>query len=339
MKAMVLKEYNRPFEMIEVETPKAGNGEILLKVKACGICNTDLKIYRGEIPPPLVVLPHIPGHEVAGEVVAVGAGVSGIEKGDVGVVYLYVPCRQCRWCITGQENLCIHLKRIGFDLRGGYAEYVVVPSYSFCPFKKGHPFHEMAILADAVATPYHAITRLADVKPGQDVLIVGAGGLGIHGVQIAKLCGARVVVVDKDQEALRMAGNFNADVVINPQEAPTKIKELTKGEGVDAVIEMVGSPETLSWSLPSLRKGGTLVLVGYNPGRPFPVDSMAMHYNEWNIRGARLSTKAELLEVIRLVERGQIKPVVTQTFPFERTNEALEALSTGRTVGRIALLF
>jgi propanol-preferring alcohol dehydrogenase len=340
MRAMVLKTYNRPLEMVEIEIPEITNDQILLKVKACGMCQTDLKIFRGEIPPPLVVLPHIPGHEVAGEVVSVGERVTGIKPGDVGVVYMYVPCRQCQWCITGRENLCINLKRIGFDLQGGYAEYLLTPAYSFCPFKKGRPFHEMAILPDAVATPYHAITRLANLKPGQDLLIVGAGGLGIHGIQIAKLCGARVLVADRDQGALKMAEDFNADVTLSPQEAPTEtIRELTNGQGVDAVIEIVGSPETLSWSLPSLKKGGILVLVGYTPGQPFPLDSMAMHYNEWRIIGSRLSTKAELLDVIALVERGQITPVVTKTFPFEETNEALDALRRRTTVGRIALSF
>jgi 2-desacetyl-2-hydroxyethyl bacteriochlorophyllide A dehydrogenase len=340
MKAMLLKEYDRPLEFVDVETPKPMKDQILLKVKACGICHSDLKIYRGEIPPPLVVLPHVPGHEVAGEVAMVGEGVLDIAEGDVGVVYLYVPCRQCEWCIMGQDNLCIRLKRIGFDLQGGFAEYLLVPSYSFCRFKKGLPFHEMAILPDAVATPYHAITRLAGVKPGQDILIVGVGGLGIHGVQIAKLSGTRVIAVDKDPEALGLAEDFKADVTVKPEDdLAERIGKLTHGRGVDAVIEMVGSPETLNWSLPSLKKGGTLVLVGYVPGRPFSVDSMAMHYNEWNIIGARLSTKAELLDVIKLVERGQIQPVVTKEYPFEQANEALGALSAGATVGRIVLTF
>ena len=340
MKAMILREYHRPLELVEVDTPRPMRGQILLKVKACGICHSDLKIYRGEIPPPLVVLPHVPGHEVAGEVAMVGEGVSDVNEGDVGVVYLYVPCRQCDSCIIGQENLCVHLKRVGFDLQGGFAEYLLVPSYSFCPFKKGLPFHEMAILGDAVATPYHAITRLADVKVGQNVLIVGVGGLGIHGVQIAKLCGARVIAVDKDQEALGLAERFKADVTMKPEgDLVERVRDLTDGRGVDAVIEVVGAPETLGWSLPSLKKGGTLVLVGYAPGRPFAVDSMAMHYNEWNIIGARLSTKAELLDVIKLVESGQIRPLVTRTYPFQQTNEALEVLSKGKTVGRIALTF
>ena len=327
-------------EMTEVETPRIGEDEILLRVKACGICQTDVKIFKGEIPPPIVTLPHIPGHEVAGEVVEVGGRVAGIRKGDVGVLYIYVACRNCEWCLTGQENLCPDLKRIGFELPGGYAQYVRVPSYAFCRFDPNIPIEKMAILTDAVATSFRAINVLADVKPGQNILIVGAGGLGIHGVQIAKLCGARVLVADRKEKALHLAEQFGADFLINTNENPLEvIKEITKGKGVDAVIEYVGSKESMAWSLPSLKKGGKLIIVGDTAGRPFPLDTMAMHYNEWELKGARLCTKAELLQVIRLVEQGKIKPVVSKTYPFEKANEALGALQQEETTGRLVLTF
>jgi propanol-preferring alcohol dehydrogenase len=340
MKAMVLKEYNRFMEMMEVEKPTVHENDILIQVKACGICHTDLKIFRGEIPPPIVILPHTPGHEVAGEVVEIGDKVTGIQKGDVGVLYIYIACRNCEWCLSGHENLCPSLKRVGFELPGGYAQYVQVPSYAFCPFDKKLPSNEMAILPDAIATAYRAITTLADVKLGQNILIVGAGGLGIHGVQIAKLCGARVLVAEKKKKALDLAGQFGADFLIDAGKNPSnQIREMTHGKGVDAVIEFVGSKETLAWSLPSLKKGGKLIVVGYAPGQPFPLDTMAMHYNEWEIKGARLSTKAELLQVIRLVEQGKIKPVISKTFPFEKANEALESLKMEETIGRLVLTF
>ncbi len=340
MKAMVLREYNRFMEMAEVEKPTVGENDILIRVKACGICQTDLKIFRGEIPPPIVTLPHTPGHEVAGEVVEIGDKVTGIQKGDVGVLYIYIACRSCEWCLGGHENLCPSLKRVGFELPGGYAQYVRVPSYAFCPFDKKLLLNEMAILPDAVATAFRAITTLADVKLGQKILIVGAGGLGIHGVQIAKLCGTVVLVAERKKKALDLAGQFGADFLIDAQKNPAdQIREITKGKGVDAVIEFVGSKETLSWSLPSLKKGGKLIVVGYAPGQPFPLDTMAMHYNEWEIKGARLSTKAELQQVIRLVEEKKLKPLVSKTFPFEKANDALQALQQEDTVGRLVLTF
>jgi propanol-preferring alcohol dehydrogenase len=192
-----------------------------------------LKIFKGEIPPPIVTLPHIPGHEVAGEIVSVGDKVSGIRKGDAGVLYIYIACHNCEWCLSGQENLCPDLKRIGFELPGGYAQYVRAPSYVFCPIDPTIPFEEMAILTDAVATSYRAVNILAQVKPAQDILIVGAGGLGIHGVQIAKLCGARVWVADKRGSALQLEEQFGADfsINVNDESPPDLIREKTKGRG------------------------------------------------------------------------------------------------------------
>jgi 2-desacetyl-2-hydroxyethyl bacteriochlorophyllide A dehydrogenase len=337
MKAMVLSQYNTPLEVHDREVPRAEPGEVLLKVKACGICQTDLKIIRGAIPPPIVTLPHVLGHEVVGEIVAVGKTVSGLQEGDVGVVYSYVTCHNCEFCLAGRENLCIHLERIGFEREGGFAEYLKVPAYNFCSFSKDRPVEEMAIVADAIGTPYHAITGLAKVRPGQNVLIVGAGGLGIHAVQIAKLCGANVTVVDLDPNARDLARSYGADETLDPVDAAEAIADQTGGHGVDAVIEIVGSPETLDWSLPALKSGGKLILVGYAPEHPFALNTMMMHYNEYEIIGCRFVTKAELLELICLVGNGKIKPVVTHTFAFDQANAALETLKEGNSLGRIVL--
>lgn len=339
MKSFVLNEYNTPLDMVETETPRPQRGEIVLKVRACGICQTDLKIIRGEIPPPIVTLPQVIGHEVAGEVVEVGKHVDTVKPGDVGTVYIYATCHECEMCLAGRENLCKRLKRVGFEIGGGFSEYICVPAYNLCPFEKNLPFAKMAIIGDAIGTPYHAITALARIKPGQDVLIVGAGGLGIHGVQIAKLCGARVIVADKDPRALDLARNYGADETILPDNASQALIDLTGGSGVDAVIEIVGYPETLDWSLPALKSGGRLIIVGYAPDRPFPLNTMAMHYNEYQIMGSRYLTKRELLQLIRLIERGKIEPVVTRTFPFAQANEALNALARKTTLGRIVLTF
>ena len=338
MKTMVLSQYNTPLEVHDREIPRVESNEVLLKVKACGICQTDLKIIRGAIPPPIVTLPHVPGHEVAGEVAAVGDQVGGIQTGDVGVVYGYIACHNCDLCLSGRENICNHLQRIGFERDGGFSEYLKIPAYNFCAFSKEMAIDEMAILADAIGTPYHAITALAKVRAGQNVLIVGAGGLGIHAVQIAKLCGATVTVVDLDPDARDLAKFYGADEVLDLSDAAQAIDDLTSGHGMDAVIEIVGHPQTLKWSLPALKSGGKLILVGYAPDDPFALDTMAMHYNEYEIIGCRFVTKTELLELIQLVETGKIKPVVTRKFAFDRVNEALETLKAGEILGRIVLV-
>ena len=339
VKVFVLNQYNTPLEMVENEIPKPGKDEILLKIHACGICQTDLKIIRGEIPPPIVTLPQVIGHEIAGEVVEVGEHVETVKPGDVGTVYIYSTCHECEMCLAGRENLCKDLKRIGFEIGGGFSEYICIPAYNLCPFDKHLPFEKMAIIGDAIGSSYHAITALACVRPGQDVLIVGAGGLGIHAVQIAKLCGARVFVADKDKRALDMAREYGADETLLPDNAPQGIRDLTGGAGVDAVIEIVGYPETLKWSLPALKSGGKLIIVGYAPDHPFPLNTMAMHYNEYQIMGSRYLTKRELLQLIHLIEQKKITPVVTKTYPFVQANEALEALSQKTTLGRIVLTF
>lgn len=337
MKAWLLKGYNQPLEPIERPRPRPGPGEILLQVKACGLCYTDIKIIKGEIPPPIVTLPHVLGHEVAGEVVDIGQGVTGVAIGDLGVVYSYVTCHECPPCLTGRENICRNLRRVGFELDGGFSEYLCIPAYNFCPFSKNLQTHKMAILADAIGTPYHALTRLARVRAGQEVLIVGAGGLGLHAVQIAKLCGARVFVVDMNPEALALAKHYGADEIILSEGAGEAVAELTAGQGVDAVIEIVGTPETLQWSLPAVKSGGKLILVGYAPGRPFALDTMMMHYREYTVIGSRFVTKSGLLELIKLVEQGKIQPVVTKVLPFDQANEAIEALKKKTYLGRIAL--
>ncbi len=341
MRAMLLEEYGRPLRPVELEVPAVGPEDALVRVRACGVCRTDVKIRDGEIPAPIVTLPHVPGHEAAGEVVTVGEAVSGVAPGDRVVVYMYVSCGRCRACGTGRENLCPTLTRVGFELQGAFAEYLVVPAKQLLPIPDPLPFAQAGVLTDAVVVPYHALKRQAGVGVGDTVLIVGVGGIGIHAVQLAKAAGVRVIAADVDQGRLALAGELGADHLIDPGSVadPTAaVRDLTGGAGVDAVVDNVGSAETVSWALPSMRKGGKLVIVGYTPGRPFTVDSMAMHYNEWEIIGSRLATKQELVEVVDLVGRGLVKPWVTRTFSLDEANQALDELARDTIVGRATLL-
>ena len=340
MKGMMLKEYGQPFVMVELEQPPLGAKDVLVKVKACGICGTDVKIRDGLVAAPIVVLPHVPGHEVAGEVAAVGSGVTDFKVGDRVTVYLYITCGECVHCRTGRENLCLNLKRLGFEVYGGFADYVVVGSRQLLHIGPDMPFEQAAVLPDAVAVPYHAIRRQAKVQVGDKLLIVGLGGLGIHAVQIAKAAGVEVIAADISDEKLELGREYGADHLLNPRQGDplSAIRSLTGGVGVDAVIENVGSTESLAWSLPATKNGGKLVIVGYSPGKPFPCDSMGMHYHEWEILGSRLSTKQDLAEVIDLVQRGLVKPLVTRRFALEAVNEALEELAGDRILGRAVII-
>ena len=341
MRAFVLREYHHDMVLEDVKNPILDPHDIILKVKSCGVCHTDTKIISGQIPPPYVKLPHIIGHEIAGEIVAIGSEVKHVAVGQRGLVYHYVTCGLCEMCRTGRENLCFFTKRLGFELPGGMAEYVKVPADNICLLNESVDFGKVAILPDAVATPYHALKTLAEVKAGQYVFIVGAGGLGIHAVQLANLMGAQVIVGDCRKEALPMARQLGAEVVIdtsseNPLE---RIMEITQGKGVHVVIEIVGSPQTLKWSLPCLRRGGRLVLVGYAPSNPFPLNSMDMHYNEWVILGSKACTRQELLEVVDLMERGKIKAIVSKEVIWTEANEVLREILGGNVSGRTVLKF
>lgn len=378
MKSMVLHEYGAPLRLEEREIPVPGYGEVLLKVDRCGICGTDLKIISGKLSS-IVSLPHVPGHEIAGTVVETGEGVSKARIGERGIAYFYLPCHDCELCRTGHENICRTISRLGFEHDGGYAEYVVLPEYGFCPIpvagkvagklagtnesgtpagsatvagtsESGAPADpgagsgsgdpaEYAVLTDAVLTPYHALVSLGNLQAGMSVLIYGLGGLGLHAVQIAKLFGARVWAVDTRQGSLELAKSFGADRVIDgtSEDVGALLLAETDGRGVDLVFEGVGIGATFTRALPCLRKGGTLLLTGYDPVNLLPLDSLGMHYNEWKIMGTRLGTKEELLHLIDFVKEGKLKPVVSKTYPFTEANTALEDLKSGDVVGRIVL--
>jgi propanol-preferring alcohol dehydrogenase len=338
MKAMVLRKYNQDMSLEDAADPVPGPFDVILRVKACGICGTDLKILSGKIPPPIVTLPHTPGHEISGEVVAVGSGVSKTAIGQTGIVYFYVGCKDCEMCRTGRENVCFSIRRLGFELAGGLAEFVKIPAYNFCPFGDGMSPTEMAVLPDAVATPYHALKMMAEVKAGQTIMIMGVGGLGIHAVQIAKLMGAEVIAVDRRDDPLRLASEFGADLVLNSSQegSSEKVMDMTKGRGVDVVIEIVGTSGSMRWSLPCLKRRGRLV---YDPTDPYPLNAMEMHYNEWTLSGSRTSTKQEMMEVIELVEKGKIRPVVSKRLPWTQANEAIREILKETGVGRTVLTF
>ncbi len=339
MKAMVLERYNEPLQVEDVERPALGPHEVSIRVDYCGICGTDLKIVEGKLPD-IVKLPHIPGHEIAGTIVEIGSNVKDLKVGDQGIVYPYVSCKDCELCRTGRENICLHIKRFGFELKGGFAEYLSVPAYNFCKAAGSkEALKNLAVLTDAGATPYHALKNVARVTLGQKVLIVGAGGLGLHGVQIAILLGARVAVADIREENRSLAKKFGAELVLPSTEetARKKVLSWTEGKGVDVVLEGVGSPSTFQWSLSCLKRNGIVVIMGYDPSIPLSLNGKDMHYNEWKVSGTRLATKQELLELIELSIQGKLKPVVTMNLPMEEVNRGLEILKEGNTPGRIVL--
>jgi propanol-preferring alcohol dehydrogenase len=311
--------------------------DVLIKVRACGVCGTDLKIAAGKIRGTSV--PLIPGHEIAGEIAYLGDRVRGLRKGDPVAVHFYVTCGQCRFCLSCQEPLCENLiGQIGFHLNGGLAEFVGVPAVNVLPLNSV-AFSEGAILADAVATPYQALVRHAKLDQDELLVVFGAGGLGLHAVQIGKVLGASVITIDTSEGHLSAARAMGADVTLMVSDNISGVvKGQSHGRGADVVIDLVGQPETLEKGLEVLGPGGRLLVVGYDVTSTFSVPSIQMVTRGLKILGCRASTRADLADVIEWVETNKVKPIVDEILPLEEVNSAYEKIRQGKVMGRIVII-
>lgn len=336
MKAARFYEVGKPLRIEDIEAPRIGLNEVLVKVRACGLCHTDLHFLEGVLKPGKI--PITLGHEVAGEVIELGGQVRGFQTGDRVVIHLYFTCGECYYCQTGWESLCINLfGHLGFTVDGGYAEYVKAPARNLFKLPNELSFGEGAVLVDAVSSSFHAVKGVAQVRLGETVVVYGAGGLGTYAVQIAKLSGARVIAIDVVEEKLEMARRLGADYTINAknQDVTTEIKRLTK-RGADVVLDFVGISQTMKTALNCLKRRGRLVLVGYSQ-ESLQVSPQRLVYDGLQIVGSRASSRHELAQVIELAEEKKIKPVVTRTFQLSEINYALELLAKGEILGRAVI--
>lgn len=339
MKAMVLREYNQPLRLEEIEVPKIGEGELLVRVKACGVCASNLKYVRE--PADYIILPHILGHEPAGEVVEVGPNVEGFVRGDRVCIYIFVTCRECLYCTTGQENSCLQQRRIGHELPGAYAEYVKVPAWNAFKIPDGISFEEAGGIADAMVTSYHAVREKAQVRVGEDIAVMGVGGLGSNAVQLTRLAGCRVIAIDITPRKLEFARTLGADETINAQTegVAERIRAMTKGKGVDVFFDYVGTRDSMKAGLHSLRRGGKFVLVGHEPDHDFQAKTFQeIIMEEVEIIGSHASTRNEMQAVLKLIQDGKIRPIIGAVYPLAEANEAHRALETEEILGRIVLL-
>ena len=341
MKAMVLEHFGEPMVLKEVPEPAIGPQDILLRVGASGLCATDLKVYDGMVKS--VKLPLIAGHESAGEVARIGAEVEGWEIGDHGVIHINMACGSCYNCRKGRENYCTSgVRRIGFEEPGGFGEYCRVPARNLCKVSKSVPMDQASILSGTMATPLHGIRTQGRLRAGETVGIVGVGGLGIHAVQLAAVMGARVIAVDIAEEKLQAARRFGAEETINPLSCDfaAEIRRLTGGQGADLMVEIVGGsaiPAVLEKCVEALRMTGRLLVLGYQYGQQFRLDPAKMVYDGMEVMGSRSSILQDLMDVISLVERGKVKPVIDECFLLEKANEAFAKLRKSAALGRTVL--
>lgn len=338
MKAAVLKAFKQPLSVETLPIPEPGVGEVLIQVKASGLCLTDTHIQDGVIKS--VRLPYIPGHEMAGIVVGLGRGVTGITIGEHVICGIDITCGECPLCRMGRENLCIKRVRIGFERNGSYAEYAVVPAANAIPIRKDIPLEMAAIIPDAVACMLHAIKDQGKVGPGMKTLFYGAGGLGLQGVQIAKHLGAVVYASARTQSKLDKAMEFGADAVINTRECGLQesVAELTHGELCDVIFDLVGNADTLNLLLNCLRPGGKIVALAYAEEN-FVLNCQETVIKEKEIIGIRGSTTANLKEAVSLVEQGVVIPYVSHRYSLEDINQALSDLRSSKSLGRSVIVF
>ena len=330
MRAAVFHGSGRPLELTEVPTPSPGPGEVRVRVAACGVCHTDLhyidhgtQTFR---PPPLIL-----GHEAAGHVDALGAGVTGFAEGDRVLLPAVLTCGDCRFCRTGRENICANMKMFGNHVDGSYAEYVIAPARDLFALPESIPLEAGCVIADALSTPYHAVKNRGQVRPGDTVVVVGIGGVGINLVQIAAAAGGSVVAVDTNRERLELAKRFGAHAVVSPEDgsAPEQVRKLTGG-GADIAFEAVGKAATLELAFGTLRRGGRLCVVGFSTESPRWAASKVM-FHEMEIVGSLGCRPVDYPPLIAMVAAGQLEleALVTGRFPLARIDDALDHCRRG----------
>jgi alcohol dehydrogenase, propanol-preferring len=337
MKAAFIKEFHKDFVVEEMKLPSIGDNEALIQVKGSCFCAADIKLQEGRMPH--LKLPHIPGHGVAGEVVEIGKHVKTLKTGDRIVVYMYAVCGDCHACRAGRENLCVNLTRVGFERYGGHAEYVAVPERQLLILPDEISYEEGAAIPDAICTMLHGIRDRGEVKLNDYVVLLGVGGLGMQGIQIARLCGGRVIAVARSEQKLDVSKRLGAEWAINgnDEKLVDRILEITQGKGADVVIDLVGIQKTYQTAANALKKGGTLVVVGSTSTEiTFTVGQVM--FKEISIKGSLGATKQTVIDAIDLCKTGKIKPYVTDRFPLEAINEAAKGVKDGKVMGRSVII-
>jgi len=329
MKAVRLVEIGKPLKMFEIPAPVAGRGEVLVRVKAAGICHSDVHYRAGKSA--VGPLPQTLGHEVAGVVAQVGPGVEGLQPGDRVCLHYLLTCGECHYCRSDREQFCPRGHMIGKHTDGGYAEYIAVPARNAVPLPPEVPFEQGAVAMCSSSTSFHALLK-SRLQAGETVAVYGAGGLGMSAIQLARVMGAlQVYAVDISAEKLALAERFGAVPVDAGQGDPVaQIRDLSGGRGVDVALEVIGLRQTMEQAVQSLAIQGRAVLAGI-ADRPFAIDSYSdLLGREAEVIGSSDHLLWELRILVEFLRQGRLdlSHVVTRTVPLEAEpiNEVMDAL-------------
>jgi 2-desacetyl-2-hydroxyethyl bacteriochlorophyllide A dehydrogenase len=327
-------EAGKPFAVEKIDIPDIEPDDVLVEIKASGICGTDVHYYTGEFSP--YIIPLTLGHEGAGVVKEAGSNVTHIIVGDHVVIHYIISCGNCKPCMQGYDNRCRHRQSIGSHVDGTFAEYIKVPARSALKMADNVPFEWGAIAACAVSTPYHSV-KISGLKAGDTALVFGVGGVGLHAVMWAKFFGAgKVMAVDVIDSKLEEAQRYGADLVVNTSRDNVleAVEKATDGWGVDVAIECSGSPKAMEQAIKAIKgrnryATGTAVSVG--------LQTTPLQAEYWGLREGRLMvsgdhTRFELQQIIQLMEARKIdlSQSITHRIPLQDVNEGVELVESGR---------
>lgn len=340
MKALAFGEFGGPdkLRLQEVPEPGCGPDEVLVRVRACALNHLDLWVRRG-LPALKTPLPFWTGSDIAGDVAEVGAAVEGVAVGDRVAVNPSLSCGRCEFCVQGEDCLCPQYGLVGEHVPGGLAEYVAVPGDKVIRLPDHVSYEDAAAFVLVNMTAWRMLVTRAGVRPGEDVLILGVGGgVSSTAVQIARLCGARVIVTSSSDAKLERARQLGAEVGINyaREDWAKAVREATGGRGVDVVVENVGA-QTWRHSLRVLRRGGRLVTCGATTGPIGETDIRVVFWNQLSIIGSTMASRKEFQDVMRLFFQGRLRAIVDEVLPLAEGAEAQRRLEAGRQFGKIVL--
>ncbi|MGD8917834.1 MAG: alcohol dehydrogenase [Nitrosopumilaceae archaeon] len=349
-KAAQLVEIKKPLIINNIKTPTLDKSQVLVRVKATGVCHSDLHLVegsydlgRGEILKVAergVKLPLVPGHEIAGIIAKTGGEVNGFQIGDKVIVYPWIGCGKCQTCRSGNENLCDWPKSIGIFQDGGYAEFVVIPDSKYLIRIQTEDLEGYASLTCAGLTAYNAIKKANSKPEPQTIMIVGAGGLALMAIQIAKeITSAKIICVARNQKKLEKAKESGADHIIDSTSKGyvQDILSLCNDKGPESIVDFVNVPETVKVDIEVLPKRGNLVLVGLFGGS-IKIPLVNFPLKAITIQGAYTGSYQDLVELTDLAEKNLIKPIATKKYSLNEINQALEDLKQKQIIGRAVIV-